>query len=467
MVPAPEAAFSLITPATRALLLDEACGAAGEYLAIIRRVRRDVPGVDAIVVGGPKSEEVRRQERLEGVDLYVERPVEAALLETRIRHRLEVAALKSAAGIVGRSRGMEEIVEAILQVAPTEIPILIEGESGTGKDVVARAIHLASRRSDKPLESINCGALAEGVLESELFGHERGAFTGAVARRAGLFERAHGGTVFLDEVGEMSQQMQVRLLRVLESGEVLRVGGARAFHVDVRLIAATNRNLADAVSAGEFRQDLYYRVKGVNLRLPPLRDRREDIPVLVQHFVSQAGHRHGKLVRGVDAAAMRRLQAYSWPGNVRELRNIVDTLVVLSSDSRIRADLVDSQLGTGGGVSHGTPGAMLPVALNRSRDEAEREMIYASILALHRDVRQILDLLQGGGAPPVPAAAGLREVRAEPIDPAPADLSLKQLERATVQEALRRAGGNRRAAAEALGISERTLYRKIKDFGLV
>jgi len=465
IVAAPGLALAAVTDATRVMLLDEASGPPGEYVAIIRRIRREVPGMEAIVLGGPKSEDVLRNEHAAGVDLYIERPIDPGGFDARVRHRLDLARLKWSAGIVGRSAALEEIVESTLQVAPTEVPILIEGESGTGKDLIARAIHFASRRSGKAIESINCGSLAEGVLESELFGHEKGAFTGAIARRAGLFERADGGTVFLDEVGEMSQAMQVRLLRVLESGDVLRVGGTRALHVDVRLIAATNRDLGDAAASGQFRKDLYYRIKGVNLRIPPLRDRRDDIPILVPYFIRAANRRHSKSIRGIDAPALRRLQAYSWPGNVRELRNVVDTLVVLSTESRIRADLVDAQLRSNEPPAHSPCAPMLPVALNRSREEAEREMIYASILSLHRDVAEILELLR---RPDGPGAGGVfREVRAEPVDPVPADLSLKQLERATVQEALRRAGGNRRAAADTLGISERTLYRKIKDFGLV
>ena len=466
-VPGTAGLFDALTEATAAILVDEAAEPA--YLSLIRRARKTAPGVDAIVVGGPKSEGVRRDERTEGVDLYIERPIDAAALRATLEHRIALVALKAQAGIVGRSTGLEELLESVLLVAPTEVPILIQGESGTGKDVVARAIHAISSRRDKPFEAINCGALAEGVLESELFGHEKGSFTGAVARRLGLFERANSGTVFLDEVGEMSPNMQVRLLRVLESGEVMRVGGVAGFRVNVRVIAATNRNLAEAVREGAFRQDLYYRLKGVNLYLPPLRERRDDIPVLVQHFIAQANRAHHKSVRGVDPDAMRRLVEHPWPGNIRELRNVVETLVVLSPGPRISRALTDAHLADDAPAGRTT---LLPVALGRNRDDAERELLYGAILALHRDVREILRLMREGGTDlsRMPWETGpfdsLREVRAGSGEAPDRNLSLNQLERAAVREALNRSAGNRRRAADYLGISERTLYRKIKEYGL-
>ncbi len=451
-----------LTSAAGAILIDELAEPA--YVSLIKRARKTAPGVEAIVVGGPKSDAVRRDERRDAVDLYIERPLEPRTLRSTLTHRLTLAALKARSGIIGRSPALEELLESVLLVAPTEVPILIQGESGTGKDVIARAIHACSRRRDRPFEAVNCGALAEGVLESELFGHERGAFTGAVSRRPGMFERTDTGTIFLDEVGETSPNMQVRLLRVLESGEVLRVGGVTGLRVDVRVIAASNRNLGEAVRSGAFRQDLYYRLKGVSLHLPPLRERREDIPVLVQHFIAAANRTNQKSVRGVDADAMNRLVAYSWPGNIRELRNLVETLVVLAPGARLTRELVDAQLSDAGGPTRAE--ALLPVAVGRSRDDAERELLYGSILALHRDVREILRLFHEGSRPqPGVVWDGLREVGTErPREET--NLSLGHLERAAIREALVRAGGNRRKAAEYLEISERTLYRKIKEFGL-
>jgi len=466
LVETPSELFSVITPETSLLVLDEAaCGSTG-YVAAIKRARKSSPAIDAVVIGGPKSDDVLQNERVEAVDQYHGRPLDGPLFEASIRHRMRIASLKKLGGIVGRSPAMEEIIELILQVAPTDVPILMEGESGTGKDVLARAIHLASRRRERSFEAINCGSLAEGVLESELFGHERGAFTGAVSRRAGMFERANQGTIFLDEVGETSPNMQVRLLRVLESGEFLRVGGVETLRVEVRVIAATNRNLHEAVRRGAFRQDLYYRLKGVSFVLPPLRRRKEDIPILVQHFMTLSNHRHHKSVRGVDQAAMRRLIDYPWPGNIRELRNTVDTLVVLSQGSRITEDVVEAQLKDATGTPYdGAQPTLLPVALHRTREEAEREMIYASILALHRDVREVLSILRGQKGPGL--WEGLKEVKAEADEGEADEYSLAQMERAAIREALNRYSGNRRKSAEALGISERTLYRKIREYGLM
>jgi DNA-binding NtrC family response regulator len=256
---------------------------------------------------------------------------------------------------------------------------------------------------------------------------------------------------------------------VLESGEVLRVGGVAGFRVNVRVVAATNRNLGEAVRSGTFRQDLYYRLKGVNLYLPPLRERRDDIPILVQHFIAQANRVHHKSIRGVEPDAMKRLTEHSWPGNIRELRNLVETLVVLTTGPRIGRALVDSHMADD---ARGASSTLLPVAIGRSRDDAERELLYGSILALHRDVREILRVLREGGAAsatrPWEAGAfeGLREVRPDAGPVADTSLSLDQLERAAVREALTRSAGNRRRAADYLGISERTLYRKIKEYGL-
>jgi len=431
------------------------------YLQLIRKMRKRYPMVEAMVIGGPKAKDVMDREKRDGVDEYYTRPIDEKSLTIALRHRLDIAFAKASAGFIGRSPLIEEIIEALLLVAPTEVPILIQGESGTGKDVLARTIHLMSRRKDGPFEAINCASLAEGVLESELFGHEKGSFTGAVSQRPGIFERAHKGTIFLDEVGEMSANMQVRLLRVLETGEVLRVGGVRSLHVDVRVVSATNRNLNEDVRSGTFRQDLFYRLKGVSFRLPALRERSEDIPLLVDHFIREANRKHGKSVKGIESDALKKLVSYSWPGNVRELKNLVDTLVVLSPTDKINSESVDLQLRD----ERAERQPLLPVAANRSKAEAEREMIYASILALHRDVREILRLLSDKTAQS--PWEGMKEVSAESHGDHPHIETLSQMERSAIQEALRASGGNRRKAAQALGISERTLYRKINEYGLV
>ncbi|MEE9268812.1 MAG: sigma-54 dependent transcriptional regulator [Candidatus Krumholzibacteria bacterium] len=456
----PERIFSAQVTHPNFLLLDESV-TGSNYLSLIKRVRKRFPAVDIMVVGGPKSDDLRISEKRDGVDGYFERPLEPVPLKAAVDHRLALARLKAEAEIVGRSPVMEEIFEVILQVAPTEVPILIEGESGTGKDVIAQAVHNASRRRDGPFIAINCASLAEGVLESELFGHEKGAFTGAVSQRAGVFEQAHRGTIFLDEVADMSPNMQVRLLRVLESGEVLRVGGVKSFKVDVRVIAATNRTLSAAVAQGSFRQDLYYRLKGVSFYLPPLRERSEDIPLMVDYFIRRANAVHHKDVKGIDRDAVKAIVDNPWPGNVRELRNLIDTAVVLSPGGRISLEVVGPRLADG----QSPESSLLPVPLHRSKDEAEREMIYASILALHHDVREILAMLrrqQVGG--PLDA---LSEVHSTGASAAAPVQNLAHLERSAIAGALRVSAGNRRRAADMLGISERTLYRKIKEYGLV
>lgn len=454
----PAPVFSSSVSDLHMLLLDEAV--AQQVLAtVVRRARKRFPAVDITVVGGPKSDDVRAAAKREGVDYYVERPLDPTSMRSVLEHRRKLAEVRAAAGIIGRSVQIEEILEAVLQVAPTEVPILIEGESGTGKDIVARAIHHASRRRQNAYVAINCASLAEGVLESELFGHERGAFTGAVAQRSGMFERADKGTIFLDEVGEMSASMQVRLLRVLESGEIIRVGGVKSFRADVRVVAATNRSLSAAVREGRFRQDLYYRLKGVSVYLPPLRERKDDIPILCDHFLREAARRHGKEIRGIEKDGLAKLVSYPWPGNIRELRNVIDTAVVLAPEGKITAALLDSQLG-GETVREGP---LLPVPLHRTKDEAEREMIYGSILAMHRDVRELLSIVrQSSGVKPFET---MREVFPE-APPEPPVQPLSSLEREAIREALRSTDGNRRKAADLLGISERTLYRKIKEYGL-
>ena len=237
--------------------------------------------------------------------------------------------------IVGESAGMHDVLSMIQRVAVSDSPVLIQGESGTGKELVARTIHLKSRRAARPYVSINCGALPDTLLETELFGHKRGAFSGAVASRVGLFEAADGGTLFLDEIGEMSPAMQVRLLRTLDSGEVRRVGEERAFHVDVRIVAATAKDLSREATEGRFRWDLFYRVSTVVIEVPPLRSRRADIPLLVQHFLAPLA-RSGKALRFSDGA-MARLVGYGWPGNIRELRNLIERLQILHEDDEVDA----------------------------------------------------------------------------------------------------------------------------------
>ncbi len=306
--------------------------------------------------------------------------------------------------IVGQTSEMQELASIIGRVAASDSPVLIQGESGTGKELVARTIHLKSRRANKPFVSVNCGALPDTLLETELFGHKRGAFSGAVASRVGLFEAADGGTLFLDEIGEMSAAMQVRLLRVLDSGEVRRVGEERSFHVDARIVAATNKDLSREAAEGRFRWDLFYRVSTITVPVPPLRRRQPDIQLLVEHFSAPAA-RSGKALRFAPEA-MERLMHYEWPGNIRELRNLVERLIILHEGDEVQARELP--------VEVGAPAAARPA--------------------------------------PEPADGPL--------------VPLAEMERRYVDRVLASTSWNKAQAARVLDVDIKTLNKKIRDFGL-
>ncbi|HPL64330.1 MAG TPA: sigma-54 dependent transcriptional regulator [Syntrophales bacterium] len=309
--------------------------------------------------------------------------------------------------LIGNSRSMMRLLETVAQVAPSEATVLISGESGTGKEMIAGAIHFNSPRRNGPFVKINCAALTETLLESELFGHEKGAFTGADRRREGKFRQADGGTIFLDEVSEMSPAMQVKLLRVLQDREVTRVGGDEAVKADVRVIAASNRDLIGEVGKGRFREDLFYRLNVVSITMPPLRDRREDIPLLAQHFLDVFAKKNRKDVKGFGAKAMDRLLRYAWPGNIRELMNTVERAVVLS-----RSDCLTEE----------------------------------DFTPLFTDI-----------APP----------QSRPDQPAEGGLPLDEVEKATILKTLEQSKGNKSEAARRLGITRRTLHQKLKKYGVM
>ena len=275
-------------------------------------------------------------------------------------------------GIVGRSRSLVEVLDLIRTVAPTDSTVLVEGETGTGKELIARAIHKLSRRSGRAFVSLNCAALPPSLISSELFGHEKGAFTGAVQRRLGRFERANGGTIFLDEVGELPTDTQVALLRVLQEREFERVGGAQSLSVDVRVIAATNRDLKTATASGTFRQDLFYRLNVFPIEVPPLRERKDDILMLVEYFVRRYAGRAGKNIRSIDAKTLELFQSYNWPGNIRELQNVIERSVILSSGDVFSVDeswpKESSQPASGAQASQPS-----------RRERSEREVIEAAL----------------------------------------------------------------------------------------
>ena len=383
---------------------------------------------------------------------------------------------------------MRQLRERILLVAPTPVSsILLTGESGAGKDLVAEALHRYSSRREHPFRPLNCGAIPENLLENELFGHEKGAFTDARAQYQGIFEQANGGTVFLDEIGEMSPAAQVRLLRVLEQREVVRIGGSAPISVDIRVIAATNRDLQKAVDQREFRLDLYHRLKVVELDIPPLRRRAEDIPLLIEHFTNELTQDNKSRIEGFSAAAIDLLQSYAWPGNVRELRNLIEHLVFLAPRALVEPEDLLPHL-------RSQPTRHLPVPTNKTPDQSERELIYFALLDLKREVAELRAAVERNTPPPV-APAVVQPVAPEessqpiyPVDDAPynnpADPqrptaihvpenaaieplpTLKDREREAIEQALDRVGGNRRKAAAILGISTRTLYRKLKEYDL-
>ncbi|WP_300160286.1 sigma-54 dependent transcriptional regulator [Solidesulfovibrio sp.] len=316
----------------------------------------------------------------------------------------------SSENIIGRGKAMQRVLEMVGKAAPTKSTVLITGESGTGKELVAKAIHYASPRKDAPFISVNCMALASGVLESELFGHEKGSFTGAVARKRGRFEMAHGGTIFLDEIGELSPELQVKLLRVLQERKFERVGGSDPVEVDIRILAATNRNLAEAVAGGTFREDLYYRLNVVHIQTPPLRERREDIPILAAHFLERYAKENDKTFKGFSPEAMEYLTAYEWPGNVRQLQNVVERCVVLAGSDVVGVEDLPSEI----------------------RDEESQ-------------YKSAVDLL--------PLTINLGE-------------TLEKIETALIRRALARSSLVQVKAAEMLGISKSLLQYKLKKYKL-
>ena len=389
----------------------------------------------------------------------------------------ELDRIRRISGIIGTSSGIEQVLEMMGQVAPVDISVLITGESGTGKEVVARAVHKLSRRASNPLVIVNCGAIPAGIIESELFGHKKGSFTGASEDRKGYFEEADNGTIFMDEIGETPLETQVKLLRVLESGEFMRVGDSKTRKTDVRIIAATNKNLRQEAEKGNFRRDLYYRLRTVTIDLPPLRQRVEDLEPLAERFALQFSRSNDIIFRGFTSDAYQVMKQYDWQGNIRELRNFVESIILLEKGNRISSELVLKHLAVPAEESSHN----LPVLVDKSSSQAERELILQQLLFLRQDMRDLkaslsnesldrsgeIGTLQPRSALDSMVVSPTGEIQVEAIKSASiGDVSMKELEKEMIIRTLKKFENNRRKTAELLGISERTLYRKINEYGI-
>jgi len=405
-------------------------------MELLRRVVADWPDVPVILITAHGSVDSAVAALKAGAFDYVTKPFDQEELKKVIekaarahdleRQNVHAPAESPGSPLVGESPAMKAIHEMVARVADSPSTILITGESGTGKGLIAQELHRLSSRREKALIKVNCAAIPKDLVESELFGYEKGAFTGAVGSKPGRFELADGGTLFLDEIGEIPVEIQVKLLRALQESEFERVGGVRTLRVDVRLIAATNRDLKALISEGRFREDLFYRLAVVPMELPPLRDRREDIPVLVAHFIDKFNRRLGKRVEGVDPDAMQLLQAYGWPGNIRELENLMERSVLFADGPIVEA----SQLPEG--LREKAPGVPIPVA-------SFGPLAAASPTA---------------SAPP---GASMKEIVRQ---------AQAELERELISRALEETGGNVTRAAKRLQISRKSLQVKMKDLGL-
>lgn len=391
-------------------------------LELLAKAKDDLPDAEVIMVTGHGTIESAVEAMREGASHFLLKPLDLGQLRSVVDNAARAQHLRRAnaelnrrldekfgfEGLIGNSPPMRDLIERLRRIAPTDATVFVEGETGTGKELVAQAIHQNSPRKNRHFVGLNCAALSEHILEGELFGSVPGAFTDA-RDRMGKFEYADGGTLFLDEVGDMPVPTQIKLLRVLESREITRVGSNEAVKVDVRIISATNRNLEEAVAKGEFREDLYHRLKVISLKLPSLAERTQDVPLLIDHFMKVHAARYGKKIKSMTTAARRRLMAFDWPGNVRQLSNTVDSMVAVDYDEVL--DLDD-----------------LPLEFSPPESES-------------------------GGS----ATDGLHTLVGKP---------LSEIEGLFIAETLKVTGGNREEAANMLGIGERTLYRKIKEYGL-
>ena len=399
---------------------------------------------------------------------------------------IDIDKIRRSAGIIGESEHIQEMLALIGQVANTDISVLITGESGSGKELVAKAIHKNSRRKFEKMITVNCAAIPSGIIESELFGHKKGSFTGAIEARVGYFEAAHTGTIFLDEIGELPLETQAKLLRVIEQGEFMKVGDTKIQKADVRIIAATNRNLSEEVKKSNFRQDLYFRLKTINIHVPSLKDHLGDLSQFIERFGLEFTAKNDLAFKGFSSEALTVMKRYGWPGNVRELKNAVESLLVMNKGERITDEMVLKQLK----LDDYQNNPNLPVFVDSDADKVERELILKQLLFLRQDVNEVKQMLMGGQInapdevqPPNPAlflppASPVAKANPEVLtqvgdgtliaiqEDVIGEISISELEREMIERTLDKFRGNRRKTAQILDISERTLYRKINEYGI-
>ncbi len=406
-------------------------------LEVLACVKQESPETEVIVMTAYSGVETAVEAMRNGAFNYLQKPLDLKQLRTIVEKAGESAKLRRINrelkrrldekfgfdGVIGNSPEMLRIIERMKRVAPTDASVLIRGETGTGKELFAQALHQNSMRQNKPFVALNCAALTENILESELFGHVKGAFTDALDNRVGKFEYANGGTLFLDEVGDMPLSTQSKLLRVLENEEVTRVGANEIIKINVRIISATNRSLEEMVAENTFRQDLYHRLKVVTLTIPPLRERRGDIPMLLEYFIRSYSKKYSKTIKGMTSGTRRKLFQYDWPGNVRQLRNTVESMVVVDIDGLLDIDDLPDDF---------AESFSEPVMENKGN----------------------VSVIDGDSTKPTGQAALVRQL---------VGMSMVELENMFIRETLDTQGGNREETAKLLGIGERTLYRKIKE----
>lgn len=359
--------------------------------------------------------------------------------------------------LLGESIQIVELRSLIKQVAPTDVTVLITGESGSGKEIVANEIHRLSKRAGKPFITVNCGAIPEGLIESELFGHVRGSFTGAVETRKGYFEAASGGTIFLDEIGELPLATQVKFLRVIEAGEYVKVGGTKTEKVDVRIIAATNKSLESLITNNSFREDLYYRLRSININIPPLRERKEDIRLLFNYFSDVFCNRNNISFMGISDDAIEFITNYNWPGNVRQLRNFTESVIAINPEKKIEVNDVIKQLNIPPQENN------LPVIINPLKGQDERQLLFGALFELKRDIMEIKSQIAEIGDNKLHAELDNGFfISDEKID----NISFHDFEQELLTYYWKKYNGNINRIADRLKISNRTLYRKFKTYGL-